>query len=140
MVRLRLYLPRYIKLVLSNLKNLLQRQTSLVPNQEILIPGPVGNLEAIIQGPQDLATQRISIICHPHPLFQGTMDNKVVTTVARAFEAKNIPSIRFNFRGVGASAGSFGNITGEVDDCIAVVTWAQQRWPQAALYIAGFSF
>ncbi len=68
------------------------------------------------------------------------MDNKVVHTVARAMQERGAPTIRFNFRGTGASAGAFDNGRGEVADLVAVVEWARNRWPGAALWLAGFSF
>lgn len=108
--------------------------------QPQIINGPVGALEAIVQLPEQADNSRFGIICHPHPLQEGTMHNKVVTTIAKAFNNQSIPCIRFNFRGVGASAGTFGNITGEVDDCMAVVAWVRAQFPQADLIFAGFSF
>lgn len=109
-------------------------------NQENLtLAGPLGSIEAILH-PIDLPVTHIGIICHPDPLQQGSMENKVVTTVARAFNAMGIAAVRFNYRGIGVSAGVYGNITGEVEDCLAVVHWAQHRWPAAKLWLAGFSF
>lgn len=109
-------------------------------NRELFIPGVVGNLEAILQESQPQSVARVMIICHPHPLFHGTMQNKVVTTVARACNTLGITAVRFNFRGVGKSDGSFGDITGEVEDALAVLNWVQTNYPQAKLYFAGFSF
>jgi len=108
--------------------------------QEIIIPGPVGALEAVVHLPAQPDYARFGVICHPHPLQDGTMNHKVVTTVVKAFIAHNIPCIRFNFRGVGNSAGSYGNVVGEVEDCMAIVAWVLQQWPQTQLYMAGFSF
>jgi uncharacterized protein len=108
--------------------------------QEIIIPGPVGAIEAVLQLPDQPDNSMFGIVCHPNPLQEGTMHNKVVTTVARAFNALNIPCIRFNYRGVGKSAGSFGNIAGEVDDAVAVAKWVQDQWPDTKFCLAGFSF
>jgi alpha/beta superfamily hydrolase len=80
------------------------------------------------------------VVCHPHPLFGGTLENKVVHTVARAFEEFGAPAIRFNFRGVGASAGKYDEGVGETDDALAVIEYGRKRWPGAALWLAGFSF
>nr|PZN69538.1 MAG: alpha/beta hydrolase [Pseudomonadota bacterium] len=80
------------------------------------------------------------VVCHPHPLHGGTMHNKVVTTLARTAHALGAPSIRFNYRGVGASEGSYDDGRGEVDDALAAVAAGRQRWPDAALWLAGFSF
>jgi alpha/beta superfamily hydrolase len=68
------------------------------------------------------------------------MDNKVVHTLARAFQELGVPTVRFNFRGVGASAGTHDDGVGETDDALAVVDWGRLRWPGAALWLAGFSF
>lgn len=81
-----------------------------------------------------------AVVCHPHPLFGGTLDNKVVYTVARAFQQLGAPAIRFNFRGVGASAGGHDGGRGELEDALAVIAWGRQRWPGAALWLGGFSF
>jgi alpha/beta superfamily hydrolase len=82
----------------------------------------------------------VAVICHPHPLQQGTMSNKVVTTVARAFAKLGADAVRFNFRGVGKSAGTHADGVGERDDALAVVSWCRARWPQRPLYLGGFSF
>lgn len=108
--------------------------------KELTITGPVGALEAVLHLPATENYTHFGIICHPHPLQDGTMNHKVVTTIAKAFIAMNIPCIRFNFRGVGNSAGSYGDVVGEVADCMAIIEWVQQQWPQTLLYMAGFSF
>jgi uncharacterized protein len=86
------------------------------------------------------APAAFGVICHPHPLHGGTMDNKVVWTLARAFQEHGAPTIRFNFRGVGASAGGYDGGEGEVADALAMVAYGRTRWPGAALWLAGFSF
>jgi hypothetical protein len=68
------------------------------------------------------------------------MDNKVVTTVARALQETGMPTLRFNFRGVGSSAGEFDQGVGETDDAEAVTAWGAERWPGRSVVIAGFSF
>src|SRR5688500_4830499 len=80
------------------------------------------------------------VVCHPHPQHGGTMHNKVVTTLARTAHALGVPTIRFNYRGVGASAGSFDAGLGETDDALAAVAAGRQLWPDAALWLAGVSF
>jgi alpha/beta superfamily hydrolase len=105
------------------------------------IPGPAGALEAAIDS--SAAAQPIAaaaVICHPHPQQQGTMHNKVVTTLARAFVHLGAEAVRFNFRGVGGSSGSYAHGVGERADASAVVAWSRERWPSARLYLAGFSF
>ena len=103
------------------------------------IAGPAGVLEAVIDSSagRPIAT---AVVCHPHPLQQGTMTNKVVTTVARAFARLGADAVRFNFRGVGKSAGSYADGVGECDDALAVVAWCRERWPERPLYLGGFSF
>jgi hypothetical protein len=104
------------------------------------IPGPAGTLEAVIEDPGPATPTRIGVVCHPHPQFGGTMDNKVVHTLARSFQELGLPTVRFNFRGVGKSAGAFAEGVGETDDSVAVIDWSLGRWPGAALWLAGFSF
>jgi alpha/beta superfamily hydrolase len=104
-----------------------------------LIDGPAGVLEAdVLDG--SAAAGPFAVVCHPHPLMGGTMDNKVVTTTARALQSAGMPVIRFNFRGVGASAGTWDGGAGETLDALGVARWGQERWPGRALVIAGFSF
>jgi uncharacterized protein len=103
------------------------------------IEGQAGALEAIVEDP-GVPGSSYAIVCHPHPLFGGTMENKVVTTVARALRDAGIPTLRFNFRGVGASAGVFDEGVGETADADAVAAWGAQRWPGRTLVAAGFSF
>jgi alpha/beta superfamily hydrolase len=83
---------------------------------------------------------RYAVVCHPHPLFGGTLSNKVVHTLARALHELDIATLRFNFRGVGASAGVHDEGRGELDDALAVVEWGRARWPGRRLWLAGFSF
>jgi uncharacterized protein len=104
------------------------------------IAGPVGPLEALVETPAGYAGADCAVLCHPHPLYGGTMNNKVVHTTARALQERGHATVRFNFRGVGASAGSFDDGRGETEDALAVVDWARARWPRAALTLAGFSF
>ncbi len=82
----------------------------------------------------------ISVICHPHPVHGGTMNNKVAHTLARSFVGIGIPALRFNFRGVGESEGVFDNGDGEVADVLAAVDWLRQELPDLPLWLAGFSF
>jgi alpha/beta superfamily hydrolase len=106
---------------------------------KVMIDGPAGALQASVEeGSDPLAS--FGLVCHPHPLFGGTMDNKVVTTVARAMSACGMPTIRFNFRGVGASGGHHDDGRGETDDAAAVAQWGARRFPGRTVAIAGFSF
>ncbi len=106
------------------------------------IAGPVGALEARIENPLPGGVQPevVGVVCHPHPLHGGTMQNKVVHTVARAMQEAGAPTVRFNFRGVGASEGVYADGLGEVDDALAVIDWARANWRCGHLWLAGFSF
>ena len=103
------------------------------------IPGPAGSLQVLVESPSAEGIA-IAIICHPHPLHGGTLKNKVVHQLARAFRELGAVSIRFNFRGVGESDGQYDNGRGELDDLLTVVAWAKNRWPIRTLWLAGFSF
>ncbi len=104
--------------------------------ERFLIEGPAGPLEIARDTPTSGHAGTL-LIAHPHPLFQGTMDNKVVQTLARAALQKGWTAVRFNFRGVGKSGGTYGGGDGELDDWLAVKA---QLAPTGALAIAGFSF
>ena len=104
------------------------------------IQGPVGVLEVLAEKPDRERVVAVAVICHPHPLHGGTMSNKVVHQLARSFGYLGAISVRFNFRGVGASEGRFDQGEGELDDLLAVADWASQRWPGHPLWLAGFSF
>ena len=106
---------------------------------EHLIAGPVGALQLVEEQPGHDG-RAIAITCHPHPLHGGSLKNKVVHQLARAFLQLGAVSIRFNFRGVGASAGQYGHLEGELEDLGRVVNWARERWPGRLLWLAGFSF
>lgn len=108
--------------------------------ERLLLDGPVGTIEALSDAPQlaaGAAPRGVAVIAHPHPLFGGTMDNKVVQTLARAFVQCGWRAVRFNFRGVGATAGAHDEGRGEMQDLLAVV---QQCAPEGPLALAGFSF
>lgn len=84
--------------------------------------------------------QAIAVICHPHPQKGGTMHNKVVTTLHKAFHASNMHTIRFSYRGVGKSEGNYDHGQGEVADLVTVLAWVTQNCAALPLYLAGFSF
>ena len=104
------------------------------------IPGPAGRLEIAFDPADAPARPVLAIVCHPLPTEGGSMHNKVVTMTARALRECGIHTLRFNFRGVGASDGAFDNGRGELDDLRAVAAWARQQFPEHALWLAGFSF
>ena len=108
--------------------------------EKLTIPGPAGGLEAVVETPDGWDGTRFAVVCHPHPLYGGALTNKVVHTVARAFNDLGVATIRFNFRGVGSSEGAYDHGNGETEDALAVVAWGQQRWPDAKLWLGGFSF
>ncbi len=121
------------------------RTESLFLNAQTLksiISGPAGDLEIAVDTPEG-ACRGVAVIAHPHPLFGGTMDNKVVQTLARAFIQCGWTAVRFNFRGVGRSVGGHDEGRGELDDLLAVVEHAASAKGASAapaLALAGFSF
>jgi alpha/beta superfamily hydrolase len=108
------------------------------PLRHVDLYGRAGRLEAIYRDLQDPAA--IAVICHPHPLGGGTLHNKVVFRAARGLEAANVATLRFNFRGVGASGGRHDEGQGEVDDVNAAIDWARRKLPGKKLIVGGFSF
>ncbi|NVJ49286.1 MAG: alpha/beta fold hydrolase [Gammaproteobacteria bacterium] len=111
-----------------------------IKSEKLMLDGPQGPLEAIIDASDAERKPIVAICCHPHPQHQGTMTNKVIHTVARALAGMGATAVRFNFRGVGKSAGEYGEGLGEMDDCRAVIAWAQAQYPDHQLWLAGFSF
>jgi len=105
----------------------------------IQIEGPAGSLEVLLNCAAP-ASQYIAVICHPHPLHGGSMQNKVVHTLEKSLHQWGAHTLRFNFRGVGNSAGQYDGGAGEVDDLLAIVNWARQQMPQANIILSGFSF
>ena len=109
------------------------------PKTPLVIDGPAGSLEALLEDP-GADGRHFAVVCHPHPLHGGTMHNKVVHTLARALQEQGMPTLRFNYRGVGASAGAYDDGRGETEDALAVIAWGRRRWPGAQPVLAGFSF
>jgi alpha/beta superfamily hydrolase len=103
-----------------------------------LIAGAAGRIEVASAIPEE--ARALAVIAHPHPLFGGTMDNKVVTTLTRAFVEAGAATYRLNFRGVGASEGAHDEGRGETDDMVQVIAHARERHPGLPLMLAGFSF
>ena len=107
---------------------------------EIVIPGPEGRLEAIYNKGRE-TTSPLCLVLHPHPRQGGTMNNKLVYNTYQAFKKSNFSTLRFNFRGVGKSLGTYDNGVGELTDAAAALDWLQTENPAArATWIAGFSF
>jgi alpha/beta superfamily hydrolase len=106
----------------------------------LILDGPAGRLEARVDRPGEGALQGCAVVCHPHPQHGGTMHNKVVHTLARAFVRSGYEVLRFNFRGTEESEGEFDNGIGELDDALAAIEWMRSRHGAYPLWLAGFSF
>jgi alpha/beta superfamily hydrolase len=105
---------------------------------QFIFKGPVGNIEVWVKPCENAA--KTAIICHPHPLFGGTMTNKVVTTLAKALHELGLNTVRFNFRGVGKTEGVHDEGRGEAEDVLAIARWVYDVRPKDNLWLAGFSF
>ncbi|GMQ89438.1 MAG: Dot/Icm type IV secretion system effector CoxH3 [Gammaproteobacteria bacterium] len=103
------------------------------------IAGSAGALQVVEDMPAGTPAA-VAVICHPHPQHGGNLNNKVVHQLAKTFTALDAVCIRFNFRGVGESEGEYDEGRGELQDLLAVVAWAQGRWPELPLWLGGFSF
>jgi len=115
-----------------------------MPSKQVLhvnIPTAIGSLEGILK-PEEEHSQPayVGLVCHPHPLYGGTMHNKVVFQVAKALQGQNIAILRFNFRGVGHSSGVYDEGRGEMDDARFALEFLSRRYPGTPAIIAGFSF
>ena len=107
-------------------------------HERLLLDGPAGRIEVFLE--RHDAPLGIALIAHPHPLFGGTADNKVVTTLARAFRGLSCITLRPSFRGVGGSEGEHDHGIQETEDLLAVHQWARAHFGELPLYLAGFSF
>jgi len=106
--------------------------------RSLFLDGPAGRLEALLNGGSPGATHA-AVVCHPHPLFGGTLHNKVVFHTMKALNGFGFPVLRFNFRGTGLSEGEHAGGAGEVDDARAALDWLEQEFPLPVIF-AGFSF
>ncbi len=110
-------------------------------SRNFFIAGPVGRLEAILWTPHRTTPPPLAaVVCHPHPLFGGTMHNKVVFQAAKSIDALNIPVLRFNFRGAGLSEGVHDRAIGERGDVLAAIRFLIGEFPGVPVLVAGFSF
>jgi uncharacterized protein len=110
-------------------------------SRNLFLTGPVGRLEAILWTPHHATPPPLAaVVCHPHPLFGGTMHNKVVFQAAKSIDALGIPVLRFNFRGAGLSEGVHDRAIGEQGDVAAALQFLIAEFPAALLLVAGFSF
>jgi hypothetical protein len=114
--------------------------TPLPSVEKVTIDGPAGAIEAMIERPNGARGDIVAVCCHPHPLYGGSMQNKVVHTLARACQDQGVTSVRFNFRGVGGSAGKHDDGVGESEDAAAVADFAMRATGAARLWSLGFSF
>lgn len=108
-------------------------------SEHLLVAGPVGNLEVVLDFPGGDA-RGVALVAHPHPLYGGSLDNKVAQTLAKTLVELGYVGVRTNFRGVGASAGEHANGAGETDDLVSLAGYLHERFRAPALVLAGFSF
>lgn len=106
----------------------------------MFIPGRGVQLEAILREPRTMAPRGAAVLCHPHPAYGGTMDNRVIFRASKAVQEARWAALRFNFRGIGASTGSYDEGVGEKYDAAAVIDWLEARYPHLPLALVGFSF
>jgi alpha/beta superfamily hydrolase len=108
--------------------------------ESLFLDGPVGRLEALLEEPEDAAPVSAALVCHPHPQHGGTMHNKVVYRIARGLRRAGAAVLRFNYRGVNLSEGSYDHGEGELDDARAAFEYLRRRYPGVPYSLAGFSF
>jgi hypothetical protein len=117
--------------------------TTAHDSRSFFLEGPAGRLEAILWTPSTLARHRpplAAVVCHPHPLFGGTMHNKVIYQTAKSLDALGLPVLRFNFRGAGLSEGKHDRGNGEQDDVRSALDFLKEKFPGMPVLLAGFSF
>lgn len=109
--------------------------------ESFFIPGPAGRIECLLKRPAETAApEAIALVCHPHPLFGGTMHNNTVHAVSTALVGFGFPTVRFNFRGAGLSQGRHDEGRGEQDDMLAVLDHTTVLFPGSPVLVAGYSF
>ena len=108
--------------------------------ENFFLHGPAGRIECMLKRPAGGDSPAAAVVCHPHPLFGGTMHNKVVHAAAEAIVDTGIPVLRFNFRGVGGSGGTHDGGRGEQDDLRSVMDHLTGLYPRRPLLVAGYSF
>jgi alpha/beta superfamily hydrolase len=108
--------------------------------ESYLLDGPAGKVEALLEEPETEPAHEVCLVCHPHPLYGGTMHNKVVYRLARGLRRAGSIVMRFNFRGVGRSQGSHDHGEGELEDARMLMDWLRSRYPVLPYAAAGFSF
>ncbi len=108
--------------------------------ESLMLTGPAGKLEALLEEPEDRAPREAFLVCHPHPKFGGTMHNKVVYRIARGLRRAGAVVLRFNYRGVNLSEGEYDEGVGELEDARAALAFLRSRYPELPYSLAGFSF
>jgi hypothetical protein len=108
--------------------------------ESLFLPGPAGRLEALLEEPAEEAPREAALVCHPHPQYGGTMHNKVVYRIARGLRRAGLAVLRFNYRGVSLSEGSYAHGEGEREDARAALDYLRERYPDLPYTLAGFSF
>ena len=108
--------------------------------ESVMLNGPVGRLEALLEEPDDRGPVEAALVCHPHPQHGGTMHNKVAYRLARGLRKAGCVVLRFNYRGVNLSEGEYAHGVGEVEDARAALSFLRQRYPDLPFTLAGFSF
>ena len=117
------------------------RMQILHDSRNFFLPGPVGRLEAILWTPTRPGKPTLAaVLCHPHPMFGGTLHNKVIYQAAKSLDALGVPVLRFNFRGAGRSAGEHNGGLGERGDVQAAIDFLAAEFPDTPLLVGGFSF
>jgi uncharacterized protein len=115
-------------------------QEAVTKIERLTLAGPAGDLEALLEWNPQWSPRLLSLVCHPHPLYGGTMHNKVVFRAAKAAVSCGVPALRFNFRGVGQSQGKFADGLGEREDALAALRYLVNRFPNLPVAMMGFSF
>ena len=108
--------------------------------ETLFLPGPAGRLESLLEEPEHGEPVEAALVCHPHPQHGGTMHNKVVYRIARGLRSAGSVVLRFNYRGVNLSEGSYDEGEGELDDARAALAYLRGRYPELPFTVAGFSF
>jgi uncharacterized protein len=108
--------------------------------ESLFLAGPAGRLEALLEEPEDSAPRAAALVCHPHPQHGGTMHNKVVYRVARGLRRTGHVVLRFNYRGVNLSEGTYAQGEGELDDARVALQYLRERYPELPYTLGGFSF
>lgn len=111
-----------------------------IQNENVFLDGPAGRLEGVLDSQREAQPRAMAVVCHPHPQYEGTLHNKVAFTLARAAVESGAVALRFNFRGVGKSAGSYGEGRGELEDFRAAERWMSEHYGSLPCWRLGFSF